>query len=114
MNLHDVLLNSAEVKKLFIQRSRDYQLPLKYICNEAGVDFNEFMQSYVNSKASSGCSITEDQFIKMLSVIGVNVKYTFIIDSKVDMNAESRRICDKYLKISDNYYRNKVKLRSGE
>lgn len=114
MKLHDILLNSAEVKKLFVQRSTDYQLPLKYICSEAGVDFNEFMQSYVNSKASSGCSITEDQFMKMLSVIGVNVKYTFIIDSKVDMNDVSRKICDKYLKLSDSYYSNKVKQRSGE
>lgn len=90
----DILLNNLEIKKLIIERSIKYSIPLKYLCAEAGLDYNKFMHSYINAKNPSG--VEEEQFLKMLELLGIDLKLSLIINSSVDMNLKSRQLEEKY------------------
>lgn len=93
MSAIDIYLGSKELKRTIVERSFNLELPLRYICKEIGVDYKTFMSSYVNSLESTSFPITEDQFERMLEILGIGVRYQFIIDS--DFDSEKMRF---YLK----------------
>src|ERR1700743_822391 len=89
MTLLGVYLNSVEIKKLIVARSEEFQIPLKFICNDVGVSYDKFLSEYINSKDSSGYKITEDKFNKILNLLGLETRYTIVI--KKDFNADEVR-----------------------
>lgn len=93
----DILLNNLEIKKLIIERSIKYSIPLKYLCAEAGIDYNKFMLAYINAKNPS--SVSEEQFLKLLECLGIELKLSLIINSSVDMNLKSRQLEEKYQRL---------------
>lgn len=97
MTLLETFMESKEVKKLIIQRSTDFRIPLRYVCREAAIDYDRFMSSYINATVWNKCDVTEKQFIKVLETLGINVRYQFII-SKTDMPARSAELAEKYKK----------------
>lgn len=96
MNLLDTLLGSKELKKILVERSFAMNLPFKYLCEEALIDYASFMGSYINSSDGSKNDITEDQFVKILEMVGINVRFQFVIDNNYDGKELSKKLIDKH------------------
>lgn len=75
-----VLLTSHQLKKTIVQRSFKFNIPLRTICKKIGVDYKLFMVSYINSSGVSD-HINEKQFLEMLDILGIDVRFQFIVDS---------------------------------
>lgn len=105
MTLIDVCLGSAELKRFIWSRSIKFNIPLSYICSEIGIEYKEFMRSYMNVQGVSKLEITEEQFRKMLSILGISVRYQFVIDSNYNGAEVSDRLGEKYenIKRAKNY-----------
>lgn len=95
MSLLRTFLESKELKRCIVERSFDHNIPLRYVCREAGVTENEFLKSYINVNGVSRMEITEDQIKRVLSVLGINVRYQFVIDTTIDMNQVSKNLSSK-------------------
>lgn len=96
MTLHQFYLNSKEVKRLIVERSLALQLPLRYICHEIEYDYRLFMESYVNSVNNDNCKLTEEQFEKILELLGVTVRYQLVVDKAFDADGERNRMRENY------------------
>lgn len=96
MKIIDVLRGSKELKRLIINRSFEFRIPLKYICKEVGVDYISFMQSYINSETMANCSLTEENFEQILKLLGVSIRTQFVIDSKYDGLEQGIELTKKY------------------
>lgn len=94
-DLLNVLLHSGAVRKLIYSRSLEYNIPLRYLCLEAGIDYMNFMRSYINSN-SGKAKITEEQFIKILDILGIDVRYQFVINEKTDVTKARNELAEKY------------------
>jgi len=78
----DVYLGSNELKKLIVERSFKLEIPLRYICNEAGIEYSKFINSYINSRSNKNCKVTEKQFDKIFEILGIKVRTQFLILSE--------------------------------
>jgi len=96
MTLMDVYLGSAELKRLIVSRSKEFNIPLSYICSEICVEYQHFMASYMNVQGVSSANITEIQFEEMLSILGISVRFQFVIDAKYDGSTVSDELGEKY------------------
>lgn len=96
MQAIDILRGSKELKRLIVDRSFEFKIPLKYICFEVGIDYNSFMQSYINSETMANCSLTEEQFEKILKILGVTIRTQFVIDSNYDGLEQSIELTRKH------------------
>ncbi len=96
MTLMDVYLGSAELKRLIVSRSKEFNIPLSYICSEIKLEYKHFMASYMNVQGVSKADITERQFEEMLSLLGISVRFQFIIDAKYDGATVSDELGEKY------------------
>ncbi len=96
MLLIDILRGSKEVKRLIVSRSFEYRIPLKYICLEVGLDYISFMQSYINSETMANCSVTEEQFEKILKILGITIRPQFVIDELYDGLEQSIELTRKH------------------
>jgi len=95
----DSYLGSNELKKLIVSRSTEFELPLKAICLDLGIDYANFMQSYINSNENNKFKIEEGKFLELLKHLGINVRYQFIINDKSDYAAKKeylREVFNKY------------------
>jgi hypothetical protein len=90
--LLDIYLGSAELKRQIVKRSIDFNIPIKYICQECGVDYPTFMSAYINVSDVSRFEITEEQFTKLINMLGIKVRYQFVIDSEYDGASVSERL----------------------
>lgn len=54
------------------------------------------MASYMNVQGVSNMEITEEQFNKMLSILGISVRHQFIVDVNYNGSAVSDRLGEKY------------------
>ncbi len=106
MSLLDFYLGSKEIKRVIVQRSTDLQLPLRFICNEIKYDYRIFMEGYINSVDNDRCTLTEDQFEKILNLLGVNVKHLVIIDTAFDAEAQRNKLRERYDNRNKNVKRN--------
>lgn len=96
MTLIEIYLGSAELKRLILKRSNEFNIPLKYVCSEVGLEYKSFMASYMNVQGVSTADITEEQFNKMLSILGVKVRHQFIIDVGYNGSEVSDKLGEKY------------------
>lgn len=96
MTLLEVFMESKEIKKLIVERSTMYRMPLRYVCREAGIDYTDFMSMYINSGSWKKCNLTEDQFQKLLSIFGIEVRFQLVINKSIDLIIESKRLAEKY------------------
>jgi hypothetical protein len=95
MTFNEVLLNATEIKKLIINRSFEFNIPLKYICSEVGIEYRAFLDSYINAPVNPS-GITEDQFKEILGILGVSLRYQLVIDKNIDMEKRSKELEEKY------------------
>lgn len=94
-------LGSKELKKLIINRSTEFGLPLKGICLDLGIDYANFMQSYINSNDNNNFEISEEKFEGVLKSLGIGIRHQFIIDKKFDSVSKK-----EYLREVFNNYNN--------
>lgn len=93
--LIDVLLHSPAVKKLIYQRIAENEVPIRYMCNEIDLDYQVFMKSYMNS-TSGKAKVTEEQFRKILDMLGVDIRYQFVINENADVKKMRDELVAKY------------------
>lgn len=75
-------LGSRELKNAIIKRKQEFDIPFRYICHEIGCNYNHFMKSYINSQDARDCKLTEKQFERLLEIMGIKMRFQFVIDSK--------------------------------
>lgn len=90
-----IFLGSAELKKALIVRSTELEIPFKYICAEVGVNYDEFMRSYINS-SSNNLEISEDKFSQIMSLLGIGTRVQFVISSTFDYVKVREELKEKY------------------
>lgn len=93
--LLDVLLNSNQLKRTIVERAFKYNIPIRYLCNEVGVDYKMFMSTYINSTSGDPKYITEEQFTNMLSLLGIETRFQFVISSDYDGNKIGQELSEK-------------------
>lgn len=91
MTLHQLLLNSKEVRKLIVHRSEKYNIPLRYVCREISVDYTRFL-GYINSQTSRPSDIAEHEILKALEVLGVSIRFQVVIDGRLNMIEVSKKL----------------------
>lgn len=101
MKLLNIYLGSAELKRKVVERSVEFNIPLTYICDEIGIEYRAFMTSYINTPGISKLEVTEEQFEKMLSILGITVRHQFIIESDYNGKEVSNKLNEKYEKIKN-------------
>lgn len=84
MDFLDVFLGSKELKRTIVKLSVQHSLPLRYMCQEIGLEYRHFMDAYINSSEHTSFVITEKQAKRLLEMLGVSVRMQFIIDSNHD------------------------------
>lgn len=92
----EIYLGSKELKKLIIRRSEEFEIPFRYICNDIKMDYRDFMQSYINSLSNDNFSITEQQFERLLELLGIKLKHQFIIKSDYPAGSIREMLREKY------------------
>lgn len=90
-----IYLGSAELKKELIARSIKYEIPFKYVCSEIGINYDEFMRSYINS-TSSNLDIAEEKFSDLLTMFGIEVRVQFVTHLEFGQKALRDRLKEKY------------------
>lgn len=96
--LLDTILTSNQLKKIIVERSFKYQIPIRYLCDECGVDYKMFMSTYINSTSGDAKHVSEDQFVKMLSILGIDVRFQFVINKSYNIEEVSKGLSEKYEK----------------
>lgn len=96
MTFLEVLIKSKEIRKIVVERSFMYRIPLKFICRECGFEYDHFMSAYINSKQGDSFYPTELQFEKMLKLLGIKIRHQVVVDKSVDMVEIAKRLEDKY------------------
>jgi hypothetical protein len=89
-----IFLESKELKKLIVSRSVEFEIPLKFMCEELDLNYSDFMRSYINVQGASKLDISEEKIIELLAFWGIDLRYQFVIDSSVDMRAFSKKIAE--------------------
>lgn len=95
MTLVEVYLGSKELKKAILDLSFKYEIPLKYICKEAGVNYRTFLEGYINSNNPS-IEITEKQFEKILDLLGIERRIQFIVKTNFDAKETQQFLDNKH------------------
>lgn len=87
MRLLEVYLNSVEIKKQLVKRSEEFQIPFKFICSEIGINYKKFLNDYINAADSSTYKITEDNFEKILDMLGMETRFSIVLKKDFDFTA---------------------------
>ena len=82
--LIEIYLGSVELKKLLISRSKELNIPFSLVCKSIGIDYNKFLNKYVNVSDSRGFDVSESQFEELLNSFGISVRHQFVIDDNFD------------------------------
>jgi hypothetical protein len=96
MTLYDILFRGKEVKKLIVKRSFDTGIPLRYICLGANINYVHFMGTYINSNSSENCKLSENDILRVLDVLGVSLRYQFLIDENYNKEEKKLHLKNKY------------------
>jgi hypothetical protein len=91
MEFLDIYLGSKELKKLIVDRSTRFELPLRYICSYAKIDYKEFMQNYINSLENNEATLTEKQFNDIFEILGIATRFQFVVKKDENYNANEMR-----------------------
>lgn len=93
MTLLETILKSKELRKVIVERSIRYTIPLRYVCKEVGIDYMLFMRQYINSN-SARAKVTEEQFRKIFEMLGINIRYQFVINEDENEMKERSKILE--------------------
>jgi single-stranded DNA-specific DHH superfamily exonuclease len=96
MGLLKRLITSKELKKLIVQQSHDFNIPIKYACSELRIDYDNLMAAYINSKNSETFTMSEERFIEFLEFFGIVVRHQIVIDENKDLKKLSENLITKY------------------
>lgn len=64
------------------------------------------MEGYINSVDNNRCKLTEDQFEKILNLLGVKIRYLAIIDTAFDADGLRNTLRDNFENRKKNVKRN--------
>lgn len=95
MILLDVYTESKQLKRIIVERSLKYKIPLRYICNDIGVNYRQFMNAYING-SSLPEGMNQYKFEKMLSLLGIDVRCQFVINGNYNGEAVNNELKRKY------------------
>lgn len=94
----DVIISSGEIRKLFFQRCKELDINPYSLAMSAGLSVKSFRDNYVMTEIPH-CSKTfpQEKFIKMLEMIGINVKVTISVlpAEKAKENIKDHKIYKK-------------------
>lgn len=96
MGLLHTYLNSVEIKKLLVSRSQGFNIPFKWICAEVGINYNKFLNEYINALDSSKYVISEKAFEDILGLLGMDVKVQIILKKDFRADTVLERLKEKY------------------
>jgi len=63
---------------------------------ELGIEYKDFMASYINSNSMRECNISEEDFEKILKLLGVTIQHRFIIDKDYDGVKEKNELMQRH------------------
>jgi hypothetical protein len=114
--LLNTYLGSRELKKLLIQRSEELQIPFRYICHEVDIKYKAFMNQYINGK-STALPITEKQFERILDILGISVRFQFVVDKQyraLEVQQELKSNYDQYISKLNDFRGQKANKEEGD
>jgi len=88
--LLDVLRTNKEIRRLIVEKATKYRLPLRMLSEYAGIEYKLFLSEYINPIDSVNTEITEEQFEKMLNLLGVEIRFQFVTNTSRDIETEIR------------------------
>lgn len=96
--LHEIYLESKQLKSALYKRSLQFGIPFMYVCKEVGVDYAAFINLYMNKVDSSKSPITEKQFSAILELYGIKTKIQFVIEKNFDAEKTKKYLEENYVK----------------
>lgn len=76
----DVLVSSGEIRRHFFQRCKDLSLDPVVVALKAGFTASAFKRHYLNCpKPTAKNGFPQDKFIKMLEIVGIEIKILTIL-----------------------------------
>lgn len=72
------LKESTQVRKAIIEQSENFLIPLQYVCLKAGIHYPSFITHYLRTKEGSSFDVTEEDFLKLLELLGFDVRITIV------------------------------------
>lgn len=88
-------LTSKELKGLIVQRSIEFQLPLRYICHKVGISHDSFMRSYING-GGLNLEIEECQFEQILEILGISIRFQFVVQREYNACEVQGQLKEEY------------------
>jgi hypothetical protein len=89
------MINNKPLKRAIVERSIKYGIPLKFLCLDAKVNYENFMRQYINTPGDSGLEITEKQFERIINRLGISIRFQFVIDGDFDVIKHNERLMNE-------------------
>jgi hypothetical protein len=96
MKLLTILKESKEIKRLIVERSMKYGIPLRHLCWECNIEYQRFMNEYINLVNGSTMDIDEESFKELLAILGIKIRYQIIVDDGLEVIEHSKILSQKY------------------
>lgn len=95
-------LTSLQLKKTIVRRSTDLEIPFRYICHDLGIEYRHFMATYING-GGENCEISEKDFEKMLEILGISVRFQFVISDTYRPDEIRDKLKKQYYSFTDGF-----------
>lgn len=99
MRLSEILLTSKEIKRLIVKRSFELEIPLTHICSHLGISYVRLMKHYINGNSPEIMQMDSIQILRILELLGVKMKYQFIVDPDFNVEVSKAKIKQKKNKL---------------
>jgi hypothetical protein len=77
---HDIILHSAELKRLVRKQLKEHGMRLFAVCEEASVSY-ERIKRWLNSNRPMNTIVSQREVIDLCNEIGVDVRITLVVSS---------------------------------
>lgn len=98
----DIIISSGIIKRTFFERCQELNLDPYSVAISAGISLNAFKEHYVKNPIPSAThTLPQEKFIKMLEIVGIDIKVSVIKHSVEDT---IKRQKERNYKIYDKNY----------
>lgn len=81
---YDIIVSSAEIKKLILHRIKELEVDLKLVLKEAGVTEHAFVSKYLKQKDPvSTPKLRQSHIESILNVLGVELRIQCIVERDI-------------------------------
>jgi len=94
---YDIIISSAELKKLILRRIKELDVDLKLVLEEAGVTHHAFNTKYLREKDPvSTPKLRQSHIMSILEVLGIDTQILFVVKNKDDVPTSHLKYKEKY------------------